>query len=456
MGVVQDIQNDIERGAARLVAEYRSRLMRDAVGLCGDAAEAEDFVFRTFDKAIRNIDSFREEGSLYDWMKAILVNDVRSAHRSKVVQNTIVSDMSRETSQIEPSTATEEAVMNDSDDELVREAIARLPESQRDVILLHYFKDWPVARMAKFLALSETTVKFRLLAGRKALAAIISRQMKRPVVRVALVALLCLGAAFAATVAVRALSGGQDAATPGAEAAQAAEEYDIFDATQQGENMIMTRKMASLVGASMLAMASPGNELTTEPTFVFLRPETSSFWNTATNNTMTLPIDFPKGATKATLTVSGVGYETRTYPDLTDTSFDLELPEPDSPQSENVYDLVLTFDDGTVRTAKLGLVQGLSPDAEGTTRCLAPANGRIWEGVKSPRAVLPIPYDTTSFTVTVNGETQSADTGLNGAQGWYALGVKPGDSVSLSMIASGLPYSASLIGTGGGLLLIYK
>ena len=456
MGVVQDIQNDLERGAARLVAEYRSRLMRDAVGLCGDAAEAEDFVFRTFDKAIRNIDSFREEGSLYDWMKVILVNDVRSAHRSKVVQNTIVSDMSRESSQIEPSTATEEAVMNDSDDELVREAIARLPESQRDVILLHYFKDWPVAKMAKFLALPETTVKFRLLAGRKALAAIISRQLKRPIVRVALVALLGACAAFAATVAGFAVF---DAATPATVSGTVGQpaQPDIFDTTQKGENMIMTRKMASLVGASMLAMVSPGSELTTEPTFVFLRPETSSFWNTATNNVMTVPVDFPSGATSATLLVSGVAH-TRRYEGITEKSFTFELPPADSEETENVYDLALEFNNTahTVRRAKLGLIKGLSPDAEGVTRCLAPANGRIWERVRG-RAVLPIPYGA-SDTISVkrnDGAWTELDTGLNGAQGWCALSVSPGERVSLSMIASGLSYTASLVGPGG-MMLIYK
>jgi len=71
---------------------------------------------------------------------------------------------------------------------------------------------------------------------------------------------------------------------------------------------MIARKMAALVGAAMVSVAVPAQELTSEPTFVFLRPETSSFWNTATNNTMTVPIDFPSGATSASLAVSGVGF----------------------------------------------------------------------------------------------------------------------------------------------------
>ena len=230
---------------------------------------------------------------------------------------------------------------------------------------------------------------------------------------------------------------------------------DIFDTNHGEKNMIMIRKVASLVGASLLSVAAPGTEITSEPTFVFLRPETSSFWNTATNSTMTLPIDYPAGATKATLTVSGVGYHTKTYPNLTDSSFELELPVPNSPQAENVYDLTLTFDEGTVRTAKLGLIQGLAPDAEGSTRCLAPAEGKVWNTIKK-RAVMPIPYGTTSFTVSVNGRQTVNDTGLDGAQGWYALKPAGGDNVSLSLVVDGINYVATLIGQGDGFLVNFK
>ena len=460
MGVIQDIHDDLERGAARLVAEYRDRLCRDALALCGDEAEAEDFAFRAFDKAIRHIDSYKGDASFYGWMKAILANDISSARRTKAAQNTTVAEADPELPAPEGATGTPERLMAESDAEVVRQAIGMLSEEQRETILLHYFLDQPVGKMAKLLAIPEGTVKFRLYAARKALAAILSKQMKRPIVRLALLA-LGLGA-FAGVTYVSAVRdrteagvapGGQDVQS--AETGGAANTTDIFD-NKEGENMIMTRKVASLVGASLLAVATPGEEITSEPTFVFLRPETSSFWSTATNSTMTLPIDYPRGATKATLTVSGAGYAAKTYPDITESSFELELPVPDSPQNENVYDLTLTFDEGTVRTAKLGLIQGLSPDSEGSTRCLAPAEGDVWNTIKK-RAVLPIPYGTESFTMSVNGGTvTNVDTGLNGAQGWYAFRPATGDSVSLSLMVGGINYAATLLGKGDGYFVIIR
>ena len=228
--------------------------------------------------------------------------------------------------------------------------------------------------------------------------------------------------------------------------------------SNQGENTMIARKMATVVGASVLSVAVGAAELTSEPTFVFLRPETSSFWHTATNNQMTVPIDYPEGASSASLAVSGLGYD-KEYVDIVKVGLDegsneftFELPVPSSPETENVYDLTLTFDNGVTRTAKLGLIQGLSPDAEGTTRCLAPSGSKVWSKVKG-QAVLPIPYGMTSLKV--NGA--DVDTGLDGAQGWYALGkIDPNEPVSLSMTADGKEYMASLLGGGAGLMLILR
>ena len=226
--------------------------------------------------------------------------------------------------------------------------------------------------------------------------------------------------------------------------------------SNQGENTMIARKMATLVGAAMVSVAVPAETIESEPTFVFLRPETSSFWNTATNNTMTVPIDYPAGATSATLAITGLGYQ-RDYLNITKVSkssneFSFELPAATSPEMENVYDLTLTFDDGTVRTAKLGLIQGLSPDSEGTTRCLAPVGSKVWNKVKG-QAVLPIPYG--MKTLKINGI--DTDTGLDGAQGWYALGkIEPNETVTLSGVAGGVEYAASLLGGGAGLMMILR
>ena len=185
-------------------------------------------------------------------------------------------------------------------------------------------------------------------------------------------------------------------------------------------------------------------------TFVFLRPETSSFWRTATNDVVTVPVDLPRGATCATLSVSGLNYH-RVYENLAGGSFDLHLPPADSLETEKVYDLVLTFDRGGSRTAKIGLIKGRLSGAC-STRCLAPETGSAWRKV-GKQAVLPIPYGTTEFSVSIGGETVASDSGLDGAQGWYAIGpIKEGAQVALSLDGD----EVSLVGARYGSLVIVK
>lgn len=212
----------------------------------------------------------------------------------------------------------------------------------------------------------------------------------------------------------------------------------------------IVRRGVVLTSVLLGAMALFGDGAQSNRAFVYLRPGESSFWHTATNATLELPIAPPAGATTATLTVEGVAYS-RTYTGLSSGTFTLRLPSVREPKDENVYCLTLTFDDGTVQTARLGLVRGFSEGARAHARCLSPASG-TWPHVVR-RAVLPIPYGLSSLTV--NGQT--VDPGLGGDQGWYALGkARNGDVYALTLSMEGVDYSATLEGLGTGLAILVR
>lgn len=214
----------------------------------------------------------------------------------------------------------------------------------------------------------------------------------------------------------------------------------------------MQRKFAVACAAVVLLSAiSSASGVSSKPAFVFLTPKTSSFWHTATNSTFAVPVDPPEGASSATLTVTASGYS-KTYPDLPAGPFELTLPEPVSPQAENVYALTLAFDDGTVRTARLGVVAGVGRTGA-STRCLFDATSRKWRKTID-RAVLPIPYDTVSLTV--DGD-EITDFGLDGAQGWYALdGFEIGVTKDLALVGNDFAYTAELLGASPGFLLLFR
>ena len=60
------------------------------------------------------------------------------------------------------------------------------------------------------------------------------------------------------------------------------------------------------VGILLPAMAFAAGGRKSESAFVFLQPETSSFWCTATNSTMSIPVYFPKNATMVDFQIEGM------------------------------------------------------------------------------------------------------------------------------------------------------
>lgn len=213
-----------------------------------------------------------------------------------------------------------------------------------------------------------------------------------------------------------------------------------------GIGRIVTSGLAVLCGLVSLA----GEGVASNRTFVHLKPERNSFWHTATNATLTLPIPNPREASRATLTVEGVAYS-RVYRDISSETFTLSLPSVREPMDENVYRLSLAFDDGTVRTARLGLVQGFAEGARAHARVLA-ASAPAWTRAVH-RAVLPVPHGTTALVV--NG--QAVDPGLGGDQGWYALGkIRNGDAFELSLATGEAECVATIDGLGLGFLWMLR
>jgi hypothetical protein len=166
---------------------------------------------------------------------------------------------------------------------------------------------------------------------------------------------------------------------------------------------------------------------------------------------MTLPVDFPEGATSATLVVTGLSYSVQ-YTGITDDEFTLRLPAATDPAEENVYGLELTFDNGEKRTASFGLIQGLEGGGIGSTRCIAPFGGRRWRRVEG-RAVLPVPYGVKAFSFQADGQEPVIETGLDGAAGWYAFKLDGGATVSMTD-ADDADWLTSLFGRAGVWLIV--
>ena len=155
----EEIEGDCESGARRLVAEYGDRLYAAALFLCPNAADAEELVFRTFERAVSRIGQFKPGGEFYGWLYVIMLNFRRMDLRRNlpdVVSVGTTSDLPEvaDTSLVD--------VLSGVDAEAVRGAMRRIPYGLAEVLVLRFFEGWSMEEMAEILEIPVGTVKSRL------------------------------------------------------------------------------------------------------------------------------------------------------------------------------------------------------------------------------------------------------------------------------------------------------
>lgn len=128
-----------------------------AKSIVGKDEDVADALQETILKAYKSIHSLREPKFFKTWIFRILINEC----------NTILSSRSRTVVCSELLASSSHS--DDYDKVDLREAVDRLDEKQRIVVILHYFEDLPLRQVASVLDISESAVKMRLSRARDTL-----------------------------------------------------------------------------------------------------------------------------------------------------------------------------------------------------------------------------------------------------------------------------------------------
>ncbi len=189
MTIVEEIRNDPQQGAKRLDSEYRAGLTTLARRICHDDGDAAELVNHTFAEVIANIDRYAEQSAFFGWMSKILVN-LHAKEKRRISNQMLV--FPGEVPECVDEDATER-IYREVDASLLRDAVSELPQEMRDAVVLRYFMDLPLARVAKILSVPEGTVNSRLHYARLALTAKLGATAKKPGGKAILLALLLCG-----------------------------------------------------------------------------------------------------------------------------------------------------------------------------------------------------------------------------------------------------------------------
>ncbi|MCK4865357.1 MAG: RNA polymerase sigma factor [Gammaproteobacteria bacterium] len=143
--------------------EMRPRLYKVAYSWCHAADIADDLVQDTVVKAIRNANSLRDIKKMNSWLFTILANCWRDYLRQQKPTEDI--DECIFTNDDTPELAQERQNITD----IVQQAVATLPQGQRQVLSLVDLEGFSYAEVAEIIGIPTGTVMSRLNRARKAL-----------------------------------------------------------------------------------------------------------------------------------------------------------------------------------------------------------------------------------------------------------------------------------------------
>jgi len=130
-----------------IVRRWQGPLVNLAYRFCRDRSRAEDMAQEAFVRAYRGLAGWRKEGSFSTWLFALATNCYRSDLR-RIPPRTVPLDEI-----VEPADRRTPKWENESREQMVRRAVATLPEKYRAAMILFYFHEMDVPKTAQSLGL---------------------------------------------------------------------------------------------------------------------------------------------------------------------------------------------------------------------------------------------------------------------------------------------------------------
>lgn len=168
-----------------LVRPYEQGVYRATFSILQKAEDAEDAAQEAMLKALRNLRNFRAESRFSTWLMSIAINEARARLRhARVLKfDSIDQPAEQEEGSFTPALIRDwrevplEALERSELREMLRNAIAGLPEIYREVLVMRDIEEFSIAETAAALDVGEGVVKTRLLRARLMLQKILAPQL---------------------------------------------------------------------------------------------------------------------------------------------------------------------------------------------------------------------------------------------------------------------------------------
>ena len=147
-------------------------MLRLATGLVGRGALAEDVVQDAFTSVFRNWPAIRDPQAAVGYLRRSVVNAARSALRRRLTARKHLTDQAEDSVE-----GADSASLLSAEHDLVRQALAQLPDRQREVVTLRYLAELSDSEIAAATGMSPGGVRSASSRGLAALRAALGGQL---------------------------------------------------------------------------------------------------------------------------------------------------------------------------------------------------------------------------------------------------------------------------------------
>ena len=160
--LIRRIQNGDPEAFETLVRKHYQNIYQFCVRRCnGDTALAADLTQDTFLKLIEHIQQYRLTGKFINFLLTIAVNTCNNHFKKKSPDIVDMDTLSAVPSNLNIS----EEVLRQEDAKILQQAIDRLPDMQKEVVILRFYHDRKLKEIAAITGVSLPTAKSRLKQG---------------------------------------------------------------------------------------------------------------------------------------------------------------------------------------------------------------------------------------------------------------------------------------------------
>ena len=137
-----------------LMKKYGEEIKRLVFTFIKSWPQAEDITQDVFITLYTKLDTFRGEAAIRSWVYSIAINKSKDYLKSWSYRKMQLTDKFKSDSSSEKD-AVEHHVISNTEDIILYQAVLRLPLKYREVILLHYYKEFSVRETSNFLSINE-------------------------------------------------------------------------------------------------------------------------------------------------------------------------------------------------------------------------------------------------------------------------------------------------------------